>query len=373
LRKNFWVIETQPGSVNWAPINTSLDKGEVRAMAWHDVGHGADTVSYWPWRSALNGQEEYHGTLLGADGTPVPLYSEVEQLGRELAKAAPALAGTTPKSEVAILHSYDSRWAINWQRHNKNFDPVKEILSYYAPLRALSQSIDIIPPTAPLSQYKLVVAPGLNVLSDAVARNLIAYVRQGGHLVLGQRSGMKNDDNGLQTERQPGPLVSLLGARVEQYYALIKPVPVDGSWGSGQDQLWAELLSTRSPDVQVLEQYGKSNGWLDGQPAAITRKVGKGRITYIGIWPDERLMTSVVKWMADVSGVKPALGPVPEGVEVNPRFGAQGVVYILVNFSQSVQTITLPVPMDDVLNGGRKSSTTLARYEVAVLSERNRR
>ena len=372
LRKNFWVIETQPGSVNWAPINNALDKGEVRAMAWHDIGHGADTVSYWQWRSALNGQEEYHGTLVGADGTPVPLYSEVEQLGREFAKAAPALAGTTPKSEVAILHSYDSRWAINWQRHNKNVDPVKEILSYYAPLRAISESIDIVPPTAPLSQYKLVVAPGLDVLSDAVAQNLIAYVRQGGHLVLGQRSGMKNDDNGLQTERQPGPLVPLLGGRVEQYYALLNPVPVDGSWGSGEDQLWAELLSIKSPDVEVLERYGKSNGWLDGQPAAITRKVGKGRITYIGIWPADRLMTSVAKWMADVSAVKPALGPVPEGVEVDPRYGAQGVVYILVNFSQSQQTVTLPTAMQDVLNGGSKSSISLARYGVAVLSVRKR-
>ncbi len=64
--KNFWVMETQPGSVNWAPVNNSLDKGEVRAMAWHAVGHGADVVSYWQWRSALNGQEEYHGTLRGS-------------------------------------------------------------------------------------------------------------------------------------------------------------------------------------------------------------------------------------------------------------------------------------------------------------------
>ena len=81
LRKNFWVMETQPGFVNWPKDNNALNKGEVRAMAWHDVGHGAEAVSYWQWRSALNGQEEYHGTLLGADGTPVPLYDEVAQLG----------------------------------------------------------------------------------------------------------------------------------------------------------------------------------------------------------------------------------------------------------------------------------------------------
>jgi len=366
-RKNFWVMETQPGSVNWAPINNALDKGEVRAMAWHAIGHGADTVSYWQWRSALNGQEEYHGTLVGADGTPVPLYSEVQQLGQEFAKASPVLAGTTVKSDVAILHSYDSRWAINWQKHNSKYDPVAEIVSYYKPLRAISQSIDIVAPTAPLTQYKLVVAPGLNVLSDAAAKNLENYVRQGGHLVLGQRSGMKDDDNGLQRERQPGPLVDLLGGRVEQYYALTDPVPIQGKFGPGESKLWAELLSAKDSGTEVLETYGKSNGWLDGQPAAITRKVGNGRITYIGAWLDDVAMQSAAKWMTDVSGVKSVLPSVPEGIDVYPRYGGRGTVLILVNFSKADQTISLPNAMTDVLAGGVKQSVNLPVYGVAVL------
>lgn len=366
-RKNFWVMETQPGSVNWAPINNSLDKGEVRAMAWHAIGHGADTVSYWQWRSALNGQEQYHGTIVGADGTPAPLFAEIQQIGAEFAKASRALAGTSVKSEVAILHSYDSRWAIQWQKHNREYEPVGEIISYYKPLRAISQSLDIIPPTAPLSPYKLVVAPGLNVLSDATAENLIDYVRQGGHLVLGQRSAMKDNDNGLQTERQPGPLVELLGGRVEQYYALLDPIPVQGQFGSGQARLWAELLSAKDSNTEVLETYGKSNGWLDGQPAAITRPMGKGRITYIGAWLDEAGMAAAAKWMTDVSGVKPALRPVPDGVEVYPRHGDRGTIFILVNLSKTEQSVTLPVEMTDVLASGSKKSVTLPVYGVAVL------
>ncbi len=368
LRRNFWVMETQPGSVNWAKINNSLNKGEVRAMAWHDVGHGADAVSYWQWRSDLNGQEEYHGTMVGADGTPVPLYAEVAELGAEFAKAGPVLAGTSVKSDVAILHSYDSRWAINWQRHNSEYDPVTELVSYYKPLRNIAQSIDIVNPSAPLNQYKLVVAPGLNVISDAEAKNLIDYVNQGGNLVLGQRSGMKNIDNGLQTERQPGPLVDLLGGRVEQYYALTSPVPVSGAWGAGTSQLWAELLSTKDADTKVLMRYGKSNGWLDGQPAAITRKVGKGSITYIGAWLDEASMEKAARWMTEASDVKPKFGAVPAGVDVYPREGAHGKVYILVNFSKSAQNVTLPSAMEDVLKGGSTKSVSLPVYGVAVLS-----
>ncbi len=368
LRKNFWVMETQPGFVNWAKINNSLDKGEVRAMAWHDVGHGADAVSYWQWRSALNGQEEYHGTLVGADGSPVPLYFEVAQIGAEFAKAGPALAGTSVKSDVAILHSYDSWWAINWQRHNTNFDPVDQLVSYYKPLRDLSQSVDIVSPIAPLSQYKLVVAPGLNVISDAEAKNLIDYVKQGGNLVLGQRTGMKNIDNGLQPERQPGPLADLLGGRVEQYYALTAPVSVSGDWGAGTSKEWAELLSTKNPETTVLMRYGKSNGWLDGQPAAITRKVGKGSITYIGAWLDDATLDKAAKWMIDQAGVKAKFGPVPTGVDVYPREGANGTVFILVNFAAAPQTVKLPSTMQDVLKGGSVTSVSLPTYGVAVLS-----
>ena len=374
LRKNFWVMETQPGFVNWSPVNTVLDKGEVRAMAWHDIGHGADAVSYWQWRSDLNGQEEMHGTLVGADGTPVPLYSEVAQIGKEFAKASPALAGTSVHSQVAILHSYDSRWAINWQRHNKNFDPVAQIVSYYKPLREIAQSIDIVPPTASLDGYKLVVAPGLEVLTDADAKNLIAYVKNGGHLVLGQRAGMKDGDNGLQPERGPGPLVALLGGRVDQFYAIDdKPedtVPLSGIWGNTTSKIWAEQLSTSSPDTKVLMRYGKSNGWLDGQPAAITRKVGNGQITYIGAWMDDAAMLKAAQWMTETSGVTPAFGPVPEGVDVYPREGEGKKVFILVNFDKTPQTVKLPSTMHNVLEDKDTGTVSLDHYGVAVLQEK---
>jgi beta-galactosidase len=193
------------------------------------------------------------------------------------------------------------------------------------------------------------------------------YVKQGGHLVLGQRSAMKDDDNTLQTARQPGPLGELLGGRVEQYYSLLEPVAVDGKFGTGQGKLWAELLSAKDSKTEVLETYGKSNGWLDGQPAAITRQVGKGRITYIGAWFDEARMSAAAKWMTDVSGVKPAFGVVPEGVEVYPRYGERKTVVILVNLSKTEQTVALPGEMTDVLADGTKHSVTLPVYGVAVL------
>ncbi len=371
LRKNFWVMETQPGFVNWQVDNNSLDKGAVRAMAWHDVGHGADAVSYWQWRSDLNGQEEYHGTLLGADGTPVPLYSEVAQLGADFAKAGPALAGTTVHSDVAILHSYDAFWAINWQRHNKAFDPLAAMIDYYGAIRALTHSVDIVNPAVDLSQYKLVIAPALNLITDQQAKNLIDYVRNGGHLVLTQRSAMKTVDNALQPQRQPGPLRDLLGGYVDQFYALDRTVPISGEWGSGPTNTWAELLSTSSPDTKVLMRYGKTPlGWLDDQPAAITRKVGNGSITYIGADLQGDTLANAAKWMVADANLHPAFGTLPPGVDLYIRSDDHHEVWILINFGDTPQTITLPSAFEDVLADASKNTThsvTLNRFDVTVL------
>lgn len=368
-RKNFWVMETQPGSVNWAGVNNALNRGETRRLAWGAIGHGADAVAYWQWRSALGGQEQYHGSLVGTDGNPRPVYKEIAELGAQFAKVADVLKGTSPAPQSAVLYDYDSRWALEFQRHNKDFDPINYLHSIYRPLRTLIQDVDIVHPSAPLSQYKLVVAPGLNVLPDDTARHLAEYVRSGGHLVLGTRSGMKDVHNALRPSRQPGDELSkLLGGDVVEFYALEKNVPVDGKLGTGEAKIWAEMLEGSDPGTEVLLRYGKSNGWLDGQPALISRKVGKGRVTYLGGQFDEKLMFAITSWMVEASGVKPVLGTQPDGIEVCRRSGEGKEIFIVINHSGKEQTISLPVAMRELLTGAAPgTSLALPADAVGVL------
>ena len=367
-RENFWVMETQPGAVNWAGVNNFLKKGEVRAMAWQAVAHGADEIGYWQWRSALNGQEQYHGTLLGADGTPVPIYKEVSQLGQEFTKVQEAFRGTAIRSEVALLYSYDSHWAIQFQKHTQKYDDIGLLKSYYRNLRKLTQSIDVISANAPLDTYKLVVAPDLNVMPKGLADHLLSYVRSGGHLVLGPRSGLKEDHNELQTQRQPGYLADALGARVEQYYALEKEFEVSGAWGNGKVRVWAEQLSALHPDAQILMRYGKSNGWLDNQAAVVTRSHEKGRITYIGAIIDDNLMEEAAKWLVKESGVSPVTPfTVPDGVEVSTRSGGGKRVFVLINFAQEPRKVTFGRPMKLLLSERREEAIEMAPYGVEVL------
>src|SRR3546814_11731962 len=76
-----------------------------------------------------------------------------------------------------------------------------------------SQGVHVLAPEADFTAYPLVVAPDLNVVTEAQAKHLEAYVRGGGHLVLGPRSGMQDDANALWPQRQPGTLAALLGSR----------------------------------------------------------------------------------------------------------------------------------------------------------------
>ena len=369
LNKNFWVMETQPGTVDWAGVSNSLDRGETRALAWEAIGHGADCVAYWQWRSALNGQEQYHGALVGPDGAPLPIYDELAQTARETTKAAPFFAGTAPNSQVAILHDYDSRWAIDFNKFSNRWDNIDVLLTYYRPLRELTQAVDIVDPAFALDRYKLVVAPGLNVISKELAQHLTEYVERGGHLVLGPRSGMKNEFNALNVERQPGPLVATLGGRVEQFYALLEDAPVSGAWGSGRATIWAERLETKASDCEVVMRYGASNGWLDGQPAAITRKVGRGRITYLGAMLDAALMCGSAKaWLANAA-VNSLTLAVPSGIEVCRRVGKSGEVFVVLNHATAAVEFALPEKMTDVLDGGETASLRLAPHGVAVLSQ----
>jgi len=366
-RENFWVMETQPGAVNWSSLNNFLNRGEARAMAWQAVGHGADDVNYWQWRSALNGQEEIHGVLVGPDGSPVPFYDEARQTANEFAQLEGAFRGTTPVSEAALLYSYDSHWAIQFQKHTEKYDDIALLKSYYRELRRISQSVDVVSAYAPLDGYRLVVAPSLNVLPKDLADHLVEYVRKGGHLVLGPRSGMKDEFNGLLPQRQPGFLAEALGGRVEQYYALEKDFPVSGTWGGGNTTIWAEQLKNVAPDVEVLLKYGTSNGWLDDQPAAISRTYGKGRITYIGAILDDKLTAAAAQWMAEKSGVTAIFGPVPDGVEVSRRVGAGREVYVVINYATEKRDVSLPRPMKALLVGRQVEKIEIEPYGVEIL------
>ena len=214
------------------------------------------------------------------------------------------------------------------------------------------------------------LAPSLNVIPASLGQHLAAYVQGGGHLVLGPRSGMKDEFNRLDTRRQPGPLVKPLGGRVEQYYALDEKLTVTGEIGSGTASLWGEDLSASSPHTSIILRYAANETWLSGKPAALRANYGKGTLTYLGTVLDPAALGTFIKQALDAAHVAPWFGPLPPEVEVARRTAAGHAVFILINHGKSPCTFDLPRALHDVLASDRAvGSVTLAAQGVAVLED----
>jgi beta-galactosidase len=373
--KNFWLIETQPGSINWKPINTTLDRGETRAMAWHAVAHGADAILYWQWRSALGGQEQLHGTLVDQAGKPRPFYEEAQQVGRDFATVSSILAGSEVKANVAMLNDYDSLWAITWQPHHREFDYVKHFTHYYRPLARLNVPVDVVSARGlrelgRLAGYQLVVAPALLIQDRSMVETLQEYVSQGGHLVLTARCGMKDPYNTLLPQRQPGELVEMTGVEVEDYYALQEPVPVAGDGFEGQSSLWAERLAlTGKKNARVIARYGRSNGWLDDQIAISVNTYGNGLVYYVGAYLDEATQQTFFTQLLEAAKV-PTMVSAPD-IEICTRVQSDEgeTFYIVINHASTERTIHMPWPsLEHLSRAPFAAEFNLAAYAVAVLS-----
>lgn len=371
-RRNFWVMETQPGSVNWSPVNRVQDKGETRAAAWNAVAHGADAVLYWQWRNALNGQEQYHGSIIAPDGSPRPVYREIAQIGKEFAQMGDLLKGTAVESQVALLHSYDDRWALDFQKHNGNFDWSKYFEGFYRPLAERNIASDILSTRASLDGFKLVIAAP-HLIDEQIAGELTRFVEAGGHLVLGVRSGFKNDDNALWPQRQPALLQEIAGVHVDEYYSLRDSIPVmlassnstrKANAPTGIASVWAEWLIPHE-GTQVLATYGESNGYLDGQAAVTMRQhESGGRVYVMGAWLDAVTQNTLMERIIADAGVTPVLPNLPAGVHAMRR----GDAYILINNAEP-KTVTLPWKAKNALDGKAGKTLKLGWWDVAVVTK----
>jgi beta-galactosidase len=371
LGRNFWVMETAPGNTNWADSNYTMPKGEVRAMAWQAVAHGADGYAFWTWRPALGGVEQLHGALTDAGGRPQPVYAEAAQIGAEFAKVRSAIAGSVPMADAAILHDFPSRWAIKRQPMTVDFDPLTLFTDFYRAVKPVTAGLAVLRTPENLQRYRLVVAPSLHVIGAADAQRLGDYVRQGGHLVLGPRSGVKDPANALWMPGAPGPLAALVGAHVDQTHVPPEPIAVAGKIGTGRTRIWAERLAIDATDVEVMLRYPASSDWLDKAPAIVSRAVGKGRVTYIGAWLDQKALAQVLAWAATKAGTAPAFADIPPEVEVTTRMARERRADFVINWATEAQTLALPFPHVDLLGDAKPlTRLTLPPFGVAVLVRR---
>jgi beta-galactosidase len=272
-RGRWWVMEQQPGPVNWAPHNPAPLPGMVRFWTWEAFAHGAECVSYFRWRQAPFAQEQYHAGLLRPDSVEAPAFAEAKHVAEELAQA-PAVENTA--APVALVFDYGSAWAWTVQPQGVGCDYFRLVFEVYRGLRKLGLSVDILPPdTADLGAYGLVLIPGLTAPSAAL---MDAIARADTQVILGPRTGAKTAALSIPVPLPPAiPGLDVTVARVE---TMRPDMPVAVRQG-GHVTLWREDLEG---SATVLDEDE------DGRPVTMH----SGNVTYLGGWPDAEFLRHIL-------------------------------------------------------------------------------
>lgn len=265
-RGRWWVMEQQPGPVNWAPYNPEPLPGMVRLWSWEAFAHGAEVVCYFRWRQAPMAQEQLHAGLLRPDGAEAPAMAEARQVASEIAEA-PTVGQC--RAKVALIFDYDADAAWTVQPHGENLSYFDLVFDQYRALRSLGLSIDILPPnTRDFSGYTLVSAPGLMVMHDDLKAALSAVEAE---VLIGPRSAARDENMTIPVPLPPNlPGLDVTVARLESLH----PDMPEALGNEGKIQGYREVLEgTATVTLRAA----------DGSAVAMRA----GRITYLGAWLDQ--------------------------------------------------------------------------------------
>ncbi len=341
-RGRWWVMEQQPGPVNWGPFNPSPLPGMVRAWTWEAFAHGAEVVSYFRWRQVPFAQEQMHAGLHLPDRTRDTGGEEAAQVAGDI-----AALGTPPrrgKAQTALIFDYAACWMTDIQPQGVGVVAVKAAFEAYSALRSLGIDVDIISPEAPLDGYDLIVVP----MQPHVSGDLAARLKASKAVIcLGPRTGSKTEQLSIPVGLPPGPLQSLLPLTVTRVESLRPGIVqrVDGA-ASGAVTGWREMVRTT---LQPRATYDDGSGFWYANANA----------HYLAGLADAGLLKSVFSVLAHEAGVTTCA--LPEGV----RISRMGDVTFAINFAPEMRATPAPANAHYLLGGPELGPADIAMWRSA--------
>lgn len=369
-QRPFLLMESAPALTNWKPYNKLKRPGMDRLAALQAVAHGSDSVQYFQFRKSRGSSEKFHGAVvdhIGTDETRV--FRAVKATGETL-RRIDEIAGTMPKSRVAIVYDWENRWALDnaqgFKKHDKGYDST--CYNYYRFFWQRGFSVDIVPAHADFSRYDLVVAPMLYMTDEKTIEGISSYIENGGVFYTTYMLGMVNETDLCHLGGFPGgKLKEVFGIWNEEIDTIYpnerSSVEMDGVSYAGKD--YCEIVHARG--AKVLATYNKE--FYSGSPALTVNTYGRGKAYYqafcdCGEFKDE-VLSAIIKEL-DLHG---ALDTVfPFGVTAHHRGDGENDYLFLENYND---TAIDPIPLDgtytDLESGESCTAVTLEAYDVRIL------
>ncbi|TQV67746.1 beta-galactosidase [Exilibacterium tricleocarpae] len=301
----WWVMEQQPGPVNWAPNNPAPLPGMVRTWTWEAFAHGAEVVSYFRWRQAPFAQEQMHAGLHLPNGEPDVAAFEAAQVATEIAALD---TGADRRSSVALVYSYEAEWIVEIQPQGEALSCYHWTYACYTALRELGLDVDIVSPQASLQEYRMVVVPCLPHADDRFVAELAGLTVP---ILLGMRTGSKTESFQIPGQLPPGALQTLIPLRIARVESL-RPDHAEILTLDGADyraHYWLEWVETALP--ALMSTAAGRGVWFKHTTAT------HPGIHYLATWPEAALLRKVMQAIAVEAGL--AVEEVPPGVRLRRR------------------------------------------------------
>lgn len=381
-----WLFETAPnnsgGGAKGQTWFIHQPEGAMRAALWMNYAMGGQGAMFWLWRQQPAGQEMPHGAFLSAWGEPAANSEDLKQLGEELEEYSDMLMNApVKKARMAIFYSHISDMGLEIEEWSNGIDYYSDWTEkFYTPVSDLFLHRDVIHEEVDLSSYDLLLAPLLPVVSRDLSDRFEKWVRRGGTLVFGPMTAYRNEYWAAHTNNALGWMGDWTGISVKtripidtynfDYDKIPRVVSSDMFLENkeGVCHFWSEAISPEK--VDVLATY--KNGMHDGQPAIVERKVGKGKVVFMGTYPGNEIYSEIIAKYANEQNIQP-MGKGDKNIIVVPRGGENGDnVKVVVNLNNEKSTINIEGgPYEDIMTGREfiNKPILLKPYDVMLLKK----
>lgn len=319
-RGRWWVMEQQPGPVNWAPHNPAPLPGMVRLWSWEAFAHGAELVSYFRWRQVPFAQEQFHAGLHLPNGERDQASYEVEELAGELRAIKPHLQAEKAVAEVALIFDYPSDWMLRIQPQGKGYDPLRVTMEFYEALRSLGVNIDVLPSDADLSPYRCIVLPQLVSCSPELIEKLSQLKVP---IVLGPRTASKTPELSIPLDLPPSGMKNLIALRVERVESLPASLCIPLRIGEQTcfASVWREKIGTElRPHATFADGWG---AWYQQE-----------HVHYLAANLDQSALRLIFQTVLDGAGLRPSR------LEGGLRLRRRGGLTFAFNYGPQAVTLT---------------------------------
>lgn len=378
ISPNFCVMEQQSGANGWdyRMLSPMPKPGQMRLWTFQSIAHGADLVSYFRWRTCGYGTEIYWHGLNDYGNGPNRRLEELMDIHRDVGRLQ-GVAGSRSWAQVALVCDYLNEWDGERDRWHGEVDRISRANVFIAAQRAHTpldllyvSYLDTVQARLPeLLRYRMLIYPHATILTEGTAALLRAYCEAGGVLVMGCRTGYKDEFGRCPMRPMAGYAGELCGVEVTDYTLVRREETVSIRW-DGEVMEAPVFHDILNPVAGGEAQAYYTGGYYDGSCAIVRKPYANGGAAY---YVGSGLSVSIVDRLLASQGLRePFAGRVdcPEKVEIVCRQGPAGRFLFLLNYAGTEQTVAVGKGYTDLLGGDTaKESIRMPPYGVGVLRE----